>query len=228
MELLAGAAVIAGMGIALPWILLVGTGWNRLRRPPLPALLLGIALVVIVLIVQPLLQRLPFTLGHSIGGWMLLAYWALVSGLLQELLKIMTVTRKGTRPLAPAVGLGFGMGEVILVVLPQLAFVGEYKHLAGPLALLTWEAYALSGWERLNATLYHVSSATLLAVPWAGPLVRWLALGLLHAGVNLAALASVRYYGLVEPNPLLVFYAAFTLLNALLIRLATARVSRLG
>ena len=217
MGLETGVITIVALGVGVPLLASWRARLLDLGKPSIIAMAVGASLLVLTLIIQPLLYRLPAHAGVFVTGWALLAYMALVSGLLQEGLKLSVVT-KGFESRAAALGFGFGAAEVFLVVIPSLLVAGRLGAPVslGPAGGLGWEAFLLSSWERLNATFFHIFTSMLLARPAPRPLFRWLSLGLLHAGVNFSAMVAVRFFGVVDPNPLLVFYAAFTLLDIFL------------
>ncbi len=210
--------IIITMGVLLP---LPVARLLEPRQTPrggrLVAIITGVGLLIVTLLVQPLLQRLPQELGLVVSPTLLLAYQALVSGLLQEGLKLSALSHPPLSRRAAYLGLGFGWAEVLLVVLPVLVVSQATLRsmgLPGPSSL---EPYLLSGWERLNVTLFHMAGAVLLSIAWARRVVRWLSLSLVHGVVNMGGVVAIRGYGVVEPNPLVVFYAALTLLNLFLL-----------
>ncbi len=227
-RLLLPITIIITMGVLLPLpVAMLLEPKQAPRGGRLAALITGVGLLIVTLLVQPPLQRLPRELGLALSPTLLLAYQALFSGLIQEGLKLSALSHTLLSRRASYLGLGFGWAEVLLVVLPVLVVSQAALRSMGLPGPTSMEPYLLSGWERLNATLFHMASAVLLSIAWSRRLVRWLSLALLHTGINLGSPIAVKWYGVVKPNPLVIFYAALTLLNLFLL-LKARRLLREG
>ena len=123
--------------------------WLYMRRISVAEILFGALLLVPVLLFQPLVQKLPVSIG--IGGTAFIVLWTgLIAGLFQEPLKYYTSRDK---PLDRAlyIGAGFGLGETIYVAVTSALLGGA-----------SWPALI----ERTLALLFHASTTLLFAYSW--------------------------------------------------------------
>ncbi len=176
-------------------------------------LIIGIGLLVLTLIVQPVIQYLPVQmLGIDLKNPSpeaivpLLLYAALVSGFFQEYLKYIGVKGKETL-YALWVGGGFGLGETLLVAFNQV--VAMVVGIGFPLILGLLAVY-----ERLATLTYHMFSAGILAyysVKGKGILV-YIILAITHSLMNFQAILLTRMYGYTVLS-LIVVYGVITIVS---------------
>ncbi|ABN69857.1 hypothetical protein Smar_0756 [Staphylothermus marinus F1] len=191
------------------------------------AFLIGIGLLILTLIIQPPIQQLPILLLRinpeaSIYTLILvLFYAALVSGFLQELLKLIGVRGKNI-VYALWLGAGFGFGEASLVVLNQ--FMNMLAGVNIPLFLGLVSCY-----ERFIVLLYHVFSATLLLQYYirGRVLFIYIVIALTHSLMNYQAVLLIKLYGLSLPV-LLIVYSVISVVVLFLYTIYRQGMKRLG
>ena len=189
------------------------------------AFVLGIGLLVLTLVIQPPIQYMPvLLLGIDLDNApfpvvaVVLLYAALVSGFLQELLKLLGVKGR-TIGYALWLGAGFGLGEAALVVLGQVLSI-----VAGVGFRL--DVGFLSIYERLMAILYHVLSSALLCYFYArgkGATV-YMVVAIIHSLVNYQAVLLMRVFGL-NLLALVPVYSTITVVNLSMFIVCWRRVS---
>ncbi len=179
-------------------------------------MLLGLGFLGITLIVQPPIQVLPvIALGiNPITPppgilWLILLYYALVSGFLQEFLKYIGVKDRDWG-YALWLGGGFGAGEALYVAANQLAAL--YMGTRFPLSLGLLAVY-----ERLLSLIYHSASSILLLGfirRGRGPLI-YVSMSMIHALMNYQAVYVQKTMGL-NPVSILMIYGLLTLISSAL------------
>ena len=173
---------------------------------PYQAFLIGAGLLILTLVIQPPIQQIPVVLLKinpstvSINILIpVLLYAALVSGFLQELLKLLGVRGKSIE-YALWLGAGFGFGEASLVALNQ--FINVWIGVDTPLCL-----GLVSCFERFTALLYHMFSAALLYQYYSRGrgLTIYIIMALIHSLMNYQAVLFIRLYGLSAPALLTIY-----------------------
>ncbi|USH00524.1 potassium transporter KefA [Thermococcus argininiproducens] len=191
-------------------------------------ILLGFVLVAITLFVQPLIQNAPF-LGTSIRSnsdivargtsfVIIVAIWlGFVAGFFQEGLKYIFCRNRYLRD-ALFIGVGFGLGEAILLPLIQVV---QLMTVGGIPPQLTTSLLSLG--ERYLATLFHAGTTIVLAYSYKNGFGRkaLLVLSIAHGiGDTFAA-----YYQLTQSRiTLLITYVLFLLVSLLLLHYALPKV----
>lgn len=161
----------------------------RFVKPRLTFFVVGAALLIVTLVIQPLPARLAVGALLPISAIAASVAAGAVAGFLQEGLKALPL--KGAGPPEGAwLGAGFGVGEAALVALTQLI---------SPSSPPQWVA-VIPGVERLLSTWFHIVTAALLGAGWAsGRFPQYFALAVLaHAGTDAAA----AYVSLANLNPI--------------------------
>ncbi len=121
--------------------------WSYVRELGIAEVILGMALLFIILLIQPPVQSIPTFLGVS--NVALLAIWTgFIAGLFQEVIKYYASRDKGLRK-ALYIGAGFGLGEAL--------YVSGISVLGGSQVAL------LSALERFLALLFHSSTTVVFA-----------------------------------------------------------------
>ncbi|ADI31189.1 hypothetical protein [Staphylothermus hellenicus] len=191
------------------------------------AFLIGIGLLILTLIIQPPIQQLPILLlrinpeASIVTLLLVLLYAALVSGFLQELLKLIGVRGKNI-VYALWLGAGFGFGEASLVVLNQL--INIFSGINIPLFLGLASCY-----ERFIVLLYHVFSAAILLQYYmrGKGLFIYVVMALTHSLMNYQAILLVKLYGSSIPI-LLVVYTVISVVVLFLYTIYRQGMRRLG
>ncbi|NJE08268.1 DUF3887 domain-containing protein [Thermococcus sp. M39] len=132
-------------------------------------LILGFFLVAVTLFIQPIIQQAPFLalgiksnadiIAKGFSFTVITAIWlGFVAGFFQESLKYAFVRNKTLKE-ALFIGIGFGLGEAVLV--PLLQVVQSFALGGLPPVQLTQAL--LSSFERYIATLFHGGTTLILA-----------------------------------------------------------------
>lgn len=184
-------------------------------------LILGFFLVVITLFLQNPIQQAPFlalgirsnsdVLARGASFVVLASIWlGFVAGFFQEGLKYLFVRNK-TLKAALFIGVGFGLGEAILIPVLQIIQMEAIQVEAPQFALL------LSMGERYLAALFHAGTTILLAYAYKKGFGRkaLLSLSVAHGAVD----SFASHYQLTQSRmSLLIVYALLTLISLMLLR----------
>ena len=222
MNPLVGIIAILIGGLVIPFLYLKASTRMPLRAVIVPVLL-GLGLLAATLIIQPVIQAAPLVaLNVDRDSIAFIAYSSLVSGLLQEGLKLSAVKRYQGDYRALWVGLGFGGGEALLV-----AYLSGLSYYAGQAGGAATFYYLLSAYERLLATTFHVASTAILATAHWRLYSRYALAALLHSLLNFtpAYIAGGRDIASLSIDALAFMYAGLTLLVIITLILALRGVS---
>ncbi|AHF81102.1 DUF3887 domain-containing protein [Thermococcus paralvinellae] len=132
-------------------------------------LILGVFLVAITLFIQPIIQQAPFlalgiksnddVVAKGFSFIVITAIWlGFVAGFFQEGLKYAFVRNKTLKE-ALFVGIGFGLGEAVLMPLLQVV----QSFILGGLPPIQLRQALLGLFERYIATLFHAGTTVILA-----------------------------------------------------------------
>ena len=178
--------------------------------------LIGVGLLLLTLVIQPPIQQIPILLlGIDLNkaAPMILAlallYMALVSGFLQELLKLLGVRSKSLE-YALWLGAGFGFGEAVLIAINQVVAIVlgiEFLLYMG----------LLSCYERFTTLLYHIFSAALLYIYYTRNrgFTIYLIMAIIHSLMNYQAILLTRLYGWTVP----IIATVYSIITAIVILL---------
>ena len=189
------------------------------------AFVIGVGLLILTLVVQPPIQRMPILLlGIDLDSVsfpivaVILLYMAMVSGFLQELLKLICVKGKAIG-YALWLGAGFGFGEAGLAILGQVLSI-----MAG--VGFDLNVGLMSIYERIMAMLYHILSSALLCYFYArgkGVMI-YMVVATIHSLVNYQAALLVRIYGL-DLLVLALIYSTLTIVNLSMLIVCWRRIA---
>lgn len=170
------------------------------------AFLIGVGLLILTLVIQPPIQQIPvlllgIDLTHASVPVLAIAqlYMAIVSGFLQELLKLLGVRGKNIE-YALWLGAGFGFGEAVLIALNQIASIVVGIGFPPNMGLL-------SCYERFMVLLYHIFSATLLCYFYTRNMgvVIYIVMAIIHSLMNYQATLLLRIFGWINPVIIIVY-----------------------
>lgn len=176
-------------------------------------LILGFFLVAITLFIQPIIQQAPFLalgiksnadiIARGLSFTVITAIWlGFIAGFFQEGLKYAFV-RNRTLKEALFVGIGFGLGEAVLV--PLLQIIQSFTLGGLPPIQLTQALLGL--FERYIATLFHAGTTVILAYAYKNGFGRkaLIALSVVHGVID----AFAAYYKLTNSQTSLIITYSF-------------------
>ncbi|MBO8174029.1 MAG: DUF3887 domain-containing protein [Thermococcus sp.] len=186
-------------------------------------LILGFFLVAITLFIQPIIQQAPFLalgiksnadiIAKGFSFTVITAIWlGFIAGFFQEGLKYAFVRNKTLKE-ALFVGIGFGLGEAVLV--PLLQVVQSFTLGGLPPVQLT--QVLLSSFERYIATLFHGGITLILAYAYKNGFGRkaLVALSIAHGFIDMFA----AYYQLTNSQTSLIMtYSIIIVITLILLR----------
>ncbi len=162
------------------------------RRINIPMIIRGILLVVITILIQPFIQSIPFFIMGITSSSEILKrglifitfasiYMGIVSGFFQEPLKYL-LSRGKELGIALFIGLGFGLGEAILIPLLQY---GQIVAL-GIIQQVPLLTVVISIIERYLVTMFHASTTMMFAYSYRSMFSLKVVIGLsiLHGIIN--------------------------------------------
>lgn len=159
LPLAVGLPILGGI---LPLLTFYIVGFKKIKGAEL---ILGFFLGAITLFIQPIIQQAPFLalgiksnadiIARGLSFTIITAIWlGFIAGFFQEGLKYVFVRNRNLKE-ALFVGIGFGLGEAILVPLLHLTL--------GDLPPIQLTQALLSSFERYIATLFHAGTTVILA-----------------------------------------------------------------
>ena len=186
-------------------------------------LILGFFLVAITLFIQPIIQQAPFLaleiksnadiIAKGFTFTVITAIWlGFIAGFFQEGLKYAFVRNKTLKE-ALFVGIGFGLGEAVLVPLLQLI----QSFTLGGLPPVQLTQALLGSFERYIATLFHGGTTITLAYAYKNGFGRkaLVALSIAHGVIDTFA----SYYQLMNSQiSLIITYGTITAITLILLR----------
>ncbi|WP_324734910.1 DUF3887 domain-containing protein [Thermococcus sp. SY098] len=185
-------------------------------------LILGFFLVAITLFIQPIIQQAPFLalgiksnadiIAKGFAFTVITSVWlGFVAGFFQEGLKYAFVRNKGLKEVL-FVGIGFGLGEAVLV--PLIQIVQSFMIGVPPIQLTQ---ALLSSFERYMATLFHGGTTITLAYAYKNGFGRkaLVVLSIAHGVIDTFA----SYYQLTNSQiSLIMTYSTITAITLILLR----------
>ena len=209
----------ATLGAGAPFVFL----YYRYRKIYFIEVLLGLALLFLTIVVQPIIQLVPIIVysgkeqALQALGVLLPLYLALVSGFFQEGVKTLASKTEFVNN-GFWLGYGFGFGEVLLVVLTQALYSSSITNYPLPTLIAP-------GYERLLVTVYHMFSANTLCITIKmrkkslDIVVVYLLLSTIHTLMNFIAIEYTLIQGtmfaieeMYRLYALLTVFVAFTIL----------------
>jgi|Deesub1362B_J571_1020462.scaffolds.fasta_scaffold00190_46 hypothetical protein len=184
-------------------------------------IILGFFLVMITLFIQPIFQQLPFlamgiksnvdVVARGTEFIIFASIWlGFVAGFFQEGLKYF-FSRNRSVKVALFIGLGFGVGEAIII--PLLSVL--YSILGAPLSVSSISMSFLSMIERFSATLFHAGTTMVLAYAYKNGFGRKALLGLSIAHGIIDTFAA--HYQLTQSQISLILTYSSLIITALIL-----------
>ena len=203
------------LGGILPLLTFYVVGFKKIKGAEL---ILGFFLVAITLFIQPMVQRAPFLalgieLNANIAMTITAIWFGFIAGFFQEGLKYVFVRNRNLKE-ALFVGIGFGLGEAVLVPLLHLT-LGDLPPIQLTQALLSF-------FERYIATLFHAGTTVILAYAYKKGFGReaLIALSVVHGVID----AFAAYYKLTNSQTsLIIAYGLLVIVTFTLLRYGTPK-----
>ncbi len=174
-------------------------------------IVVGGSLFFITLIIQPPLQIAPRDLLLELfNEYVYMFYASIISGFVQELLKIVAILKLYNDVRGIWVGFGFGSFEALLIFSnTAIAIYSGYD--------VDVYEIIMGSYERLIATAFHISSAIIFIYSIWNVLFRYLLMSVYHAMLNFLAIIIIGKDILsimTTPTGLIAGYAILTLFVA--------------